>query len=280
MPRSERGSQRKTFLAALKQSFSWWSFAGGIGEDRAAAEALVAAAAQIGYAGVEMPPEWLWPTIQAHGMAIPTIVGHPSIADGMNRAANHERIAGEIATNLEKATANGIPNLIVFSGSRAGQSDDAGADATVALLRRVAPWAESAGVTLLMELLNSRRDHPDYQADRTAWGVRVCRGADSPCARLLYDIYHMQIMEGDAIQTIRDNRDWIGHYHTAGVPGRHDLDDAQELNYPAIVRAIAETGYDSYLGHEFIPRGEPIAALGAAFQTCAAAVAVAVGDAR
>ena len=123
-------------------------------------------------------------------------------------------------------------------------------------------------MTLLMELLNSRRDHPDYQADRTAWGVRVCAGVDSPRVRLLYDIYHMQIMEGDIIQTTRDNHLWIGHYHTAGVPGRHDLDDTQELNYPAIVRALAGSGYDGYLGHEFVPRGEPIAALRAAFQTC------------
>jgi hydroxypyruvate isomerase len=132
----------------------------------------------------------------------------------------------------------------------------------------VAPLAEQAGVTLVLELLNSKKDHPDYQADHTAWGVRVCEAVGSPAVKLLYDIYHMQIMEGDVISCIQQNHQWLAHYHTAGVPGRHDLDQEQELYYPAICRAIVATGYDGFLGHEFVPKGEPIAALEAAYKTC------------
>ena len=124
------------------------------------------------------------------------------------------------------------------------------------------------GVNLCLELLNSKVNHPDYQCDSTAWGVEVCKRVNSPRAKLLYDIYHMQIMEGDIIRTLEDNIEYIGHFHTAGNPGRHDLDEEQEINYPPIMRAIAETGYDLYVGHEFIPKGDPIEGLRAAAQLC------------
>ena len=163
----------------------------------------------------------------------------------------------------------GIPALICFSGNRnAGQSDEDGLEATVAGLKRAAPYAERRGVNLNLELLNSRVDHPGYQADHTAWGAEVCRRVGSPRVRLLYDIYHMQIMEGDVIRTIGDNIRWIGHFHTAGNPGRKDLDDSQELQYAAICAAIAETGYDLFLAHEFTPKGDPIEALRRAFEVC------------
>jgi hydroxypyruvate isomerase len=139
----------------------------------------------------------------------------------------------------------------------------------VAVLEQVAPIAQSEDVTLVIELLNSKVNHPDYQGDRTPFGVEVVKRVDSPRVKLLYDIYHMQIMEGDVIRTIRDNQQYIAHYHTAGVPGRHELDDTQELNWPAICRAIVETGYEGYLAHEFIPTRDPMTALGEAVDLCA-----------
>src|SRR5262249_43456929 len=132
----------------------------------------------------------------------------------------------------------------------------------------VAKLAEQAGVTLVLELLNSKVDHPDYQCDHTTWGVAVCRAVGSPRVKLLYDIYHMQIMEGDIIRTIREHHGLFGHYHTAGNPGRHELNQSQELNYPAIMAAIAATGYDGYIGQEFVPLGDPVAGLRAAFELC------------
>ena len=134
---------------------------------------------------------------------------------------------------------------------------------------RVAPLAEAAGATLNVELLNSKVDHPGYQCDHTAWGMALCERVGSPKVKLLYDIYHMQVMEGDVMRTIRDNIRWIGHFHTAGNPGRHDLDESQELSYTAICRAIRETGYHGYVSHEFFPRGEPLQALDHAFRICA-----------
>jgi hydroxypyruvate isomerase len=252
-------------MTQLKQTFSWWSFR----RDDIEAAAMLSAAAAIGYAGVEMPPEEIWTVARDNGLRIATIVGHQSLSDGLNARANHDRIERELRRNIEKAVANDIPNLIVFSGNRRGLSDDVGAAATADCLRRVAGDAEAAGVTLVLELLNSKVDHADYQADRTDWGVAICESVGSPRVKLLYDIYHMQIMEGDVIRTIRNHHDAIGHYHTAGVPGRADLDDQQELYYPAIARAILETGYEGFFGHEFRPKGDPIAALEAAYGLCA-----------
>lgn len=140
------------------------------------------------------------------------------------------------------------------------------------ILKKIAPHAENAGVTLVLELLNSRVDHPDYHADRTAWGVGVVQGVASPRVKVLYDVYHMQIMEGDLIRTIGAAHEHIGHYHTAGNPGRHDLDDRQEIQYAPVFRAIRDTGFDGYVAHEFIPRGEPLAALRTAFDTCQSAL--------
>jgi hydroxypyruvate isomerase len=173
-----------------------------------------------------------------------------------------------VLANLKVAAQWGIPVLICFSGNRNGLADDRGVEITAEGLRRVARAAEDAGVTLALELLNSKVNHPDYQCDHTAWGLRVCELVGSPRVKLLYDIYHMQVMEGDVMRTIRDHHAAFGHYHTAGNPGRNELDETQELNYRAIVRAIRETGYDGYIGQEFIPRGEPVAALRAAFDVC------------
>ena len=196
--------------------------------------------------------------------------GHQSISSGLNDVTQHDRIEAEIHKNLALAVKYEIPNLIVFSGERrAGLSEAEGAENCAVGLRRVAKAAEDAGVTLVMELLNSKVDHRGYQCDRSAWGIQVCESVGSPRVKLLYDIYHMQIMEGDIIRTIQEGHAHFGHYHTAGNPGRRDMDDTQELNYPPILRAIAATGYDGYVGHEFIPKGDPVTALRAAFDLCA-----------
>jgi hydroxypyruvate isomerase len=169
---------------------------------------------------------------------------------------------------LRQAADAGVPNVICFSGNRAGLSDEEGLENCARGLERLVPLAEQLGVTLVMELLNSKVDHRDYMCDHTPWGVALVERIGSDRMKLLYDIYHMQIMEGDVIRTIRTHHQHIAHYHTAGVPGRNELDETQELYYPAIVRAIRETGYEGFLGQEFIPRGDPIASLRAAVELC------------
>jgi hydroxypyruvate isomerase len=235
-------------------------------------EKFVRTVADIGYEAVELVGQEYWSLIKQHGLRIASVNGHVSIEQGLNRREHHERITQEILEKIALAEQWGIPNLIVFSGNRAGLDDRTGAEVTAEGLQRVAKAAEQAGVTLVMELLNSKVDHKDYQCDKTLWGVEVCRMVNSPNVKLLYDIYHMQIMEGDIISTIRTCHPYFAHYHTAGNPGRHEIDETQELNYAPIVRAILETGYDGYLGQEFIPVGEPVAALQQAFEICDVAI--------
>jgi hydroxypyruvate isomerase len=250
-------------MSKIKQSLAWWAIANKLGADK-----LIAESKRIGYAGVEMAPQDLWPQITDGGLKIVTMGGHQSLSDGLNRRENHDRIEKEIEANLALAVKWQIPALIVFSGNRNGLPDAAGIEHTAEGLQRVAKAAEQAGVTLVLELLNSKVNHPDYQCDHTYWGVDVCKLVNSPRVKLLYDIYHMQIMEGDVIRTLRDNIDYIGHFHTAGNPGRNELDENQELYYPAICRAIAKTNYEGYVGQEFTPLGDPVAALEQAYKAC------------
>ncbi len=249
----------------IKQSVSWWCFAGR-GVDDAT---LLTRAKSIGYEAVELIGESLFDQVRDAGLNIASHGGHQSISRGLNDLGEHDRIEAEIDRNLALAVKYEIPNLIVFSGDRReGLTDHEGAENTARGLLRVAKAAEDAGVTLVIELLNSKVDHQGYQCDHAAWGVRVCDMVDSPRVKLLYDIYHMQIMEGDVISSIHQYHRHFAHYHTAGVPGRHDLDETQELNYPPIMKAILETGYEGYVGHEFVPKGDPIAGLEQAFKVC------------
>jgi len=248
----------------IKQTISWWCYE----RTGPAPEQLVKLAAEIGYRGFDLVDQQYWPLIKEHGLEIAAVNGHASIGEGLNRRANHDRIEREITANLELARQWGIANLIVFSGNRGGLDDEAGAEATAAGLQRVVRAAEQAGVTLVLELLNSKVDHADYQGDRTAWGVKVCDMVGSPRVRLLYDVYHMQIMEGDIIRTIRDHSAYFAHYHTGGVPGRNEIGHTQELYYPAIMQAVLTTGYEGYVGQEFVPAGDPVAALREAFAAC------------
>lgn len=250
-------------MGGFKQSFAWWSFAREVRD----AAGFLREARAIGYQGVELLPHELWDAARSAGLTIVT-EGAGQIERGLNRREHHADIEEELKRKLDLAVRYDVPNLIVFSGNRAGLTDEAGALVTAEGLRRLAPLAEAAGVTLVLELLNSKVDHIDYQCDHSAWGVLVTTLVDSPRVKLLYDIYHMQIMEGDVIRTIRQIVPHIGHVHTAGNPGRRDLDDTQELYYPPIMAALAETGYTGFVGQEFIPKGDGLTALRTAWQLC------------
>lgn len=239
-----------------------------------ALEELVKTAAEIGYAAIEL---WgrsadfaeIIALAKANNLAVASMSGHGSLPDGLNKRSNHARIEAELRESIDIAAAHGIPGLICFSGNRQPHMSEIEAIEAVADgLRRIAPYAEEKGINLNLELLNSKVDHPGYQCDHTAWGVAVCERVNSPRVKLLYDIYHMAIMEGDIIRTIRENIQWIGHFHTAGNPGRNDLDDSQELNYRGICQAISATDYDLFVGHEFRPKGDPILALRETFVIC------------
>jgi hydroxypyruvate isomerase len=254
-------------MSSLRQSFSWWCFANRGME----ADALLAGAAGLGYQGVDLIDEALWPSAKQYGLRITSMGGHGTISEGLNQEKQAERIEQELAQNIAKARKWQIPTLICFSGDRHGASDEAGLEQCAKTLRKMAPKAAEAGVTLIVELLNSKVDHKGYQGDHTAWGVELCRRVGSPAVKLLYDIYHMQIMEGDIIRTIKENHRWFAHYHTAGNPGRGEPDESQEINYPAVYRAIEKTGYEGFISHEFIPKGDPLAALQRAYAACAKA---------
>ena len=224
----------------------------------------------LGLTAVDLLQPDEWAIARDYGLTCSTgYADAGNITDGLNDPANHDAIVRGMEQNVPKAVAEGVPQVIVFFGNRRGLTDAEGIDNCVTVLERVAPIAESENVTVVVELLNSKVNHPDYHGDRTPFGVEVIKRVGSSHVKLLYDIYHMQIMEGDVIRTIRDNQEYIAHYHTAGVPGRHELDDNQELNYPAICRAIIETGYQGYLAHEFIPTRDPMTSLREAVELCA-----------
>ena len=211
-------------------------------------------AARLGCKGFDLIGPKDWPTLKKYGL-IPTMDNGAggTIPDALNRKENHAPILKTLHPAIDEAAANGVPNIITFSGNRRGMSDQEGADNCVLALNQLKAHAEDKGVTICMELLNSKVNHKDYMCDHAAWGVDVCRRVNSPRIKLLYDIYHMQIMDGDIVRTIRDNIQWLGHFHTGGNPGRHEIDDTQELNYRFIAQAILETGYTGYVAHEYSP---------------------------
>jgi len=232
-------------------------------------EDLCAYAAKIGIAGIDLlePAEYEVP--RKYGLIC--TMGYAdggTIADALNRTENHAAIEAGFRKNIPLAAKAGVPNVITFSGVRRGMTDEEGARNAVIGLNRVKKIAEDNGVTICVELLNSKVDHPDYMADHTAWGARVIEEVNSPRVKLLYDIYHMQIMEGDLIATIRKNIASIGHFHTGGVPGRHELDDKQEVQWSAVMRAIADTGFKGYVAQEFVPTRDPLTSLRQAVDLC------------
>jgi hydroxypyruvate isomerase len=252
-------------MSLISQSVAWWCFV----PEKFTPEQFVRAVTETGFSGIDLVPPEYWSLVLDQGLTISAIAAHQPLTIGLNRLDQHDRLEQEIGAYVTQAQRLGIGNLICFSGNREGLDDTKGAEITAAGLARLAPIAEEAGVTLVLELLNSKVDHPDYQADHTQWGMKVCQAVSSPRVKLLYDIYHMQIMEGDVIRTIRAAHQMIGHYHTAGNPGRNELDQSQELYYPAILQAIRDTGYTGYIAHEFVPKGDPVASLRTVFQACA-----------
>jgi hydroxypyruvate isomerase len=248
----------------LKHSVCQWCFGG------MPLEELCKNAASMGIASVELVGPNEWPTLKKHGLtcAVGGLVPSNPIHSGFNRVANHDAIIKDLETRLVECKEAGIPAQIVMSGNRGGMDDMEGLRNCAAGLKRITPLAEKLGITLVMELLNSKRDHKDYMCDRTGWGANLVKEVGSPRFKLLYDIYHMQIMEGDVIATINEHYDAIGHYHTAGVPGRREIDETQELNYPAICRAIADRGYEGYFAQEFIPAKDGMTSLRRSIEIC------------
>ncbi len=248
----------------LKQSVCRWIY-GNIPLDE-----FCAKVAAMGIVGIDLLTANEWMVPKQHGLVCTMAYGpkNMKIGHGLNRTENHDEYAAECEALLPRIAEAGIPNMIVFSGNRQGQDDATGIANCTAGLRRLAPLAEKAGVTLCLEYLNSKVDHKDYAFDRMQYGVDICTAVGSPRVKLLYDIYHAQIMEGDVIRTLRDHIAHIGHFHTGGVPGRNDIDDTQELNYPAICRAILATGYDGYVAHEFVPKQDALATLARCVRIC------------
>jgi len=246
----------------LKHSVSRWCY------QRIPLDDLCEAAKSIGYKAIDLLSEPDYTTPAKHGLACAMANGFGSIPVGFNRPDNHDKLVADAERMIPLVAQAGISNIVVFSGNRAGMSDGEGIANTVAGLKRLTATAEKFGVTLCLELLNSKVDHKDYQADHTAWGVQVVKGVGSPRLKLLFDIYHMQIMEGDVIRTIRDNFAHIAHFHTGGVPGRAEIDDTQELNYRRVMQSIADLGYIGFVAQEFVPRLDPLTSLKQAFDIC------------
>jgi hydroxypyruvate isomerase len=257
------GAGRVVQKGRLKQSVCRWCYQAIPLPD------FCKAVSAIGLTAIDLVEEKDWPLLADHGLVCS--MGWKTggdIPDGLNDPANHDLIVNGLLRTLPKAAAAKVPNLIAFFGNRKGRSDEDAIKNCVAGLNRVKRAAEEHGVTVCVELLNSKVDHKDYQGDRTWFGVEVVRQVASPRVKLLYDIYHMQIMEGDVIRTIREQKEWIAHFHTGGVPGRHELDDTQELNWGTVARAIADTGFTGYVAHEFVPTRDPLTSLREAVALC------------
>ena len=233
-------------------------------------EDLCKAANEMGIKSIELTGPEEWPVLKKHGLvsAMPWGAGL-GIEKGFNNPVYHDELIKSYEEIIPKVAAAGFDQVICFSGNRNGLSDEKGIANCALGLKKLMPTAEKYNVTLTMELLNSKVNHPDYQCDHTAWGAELADEISSERFKLLYDIYHMQIMEGDVIATIRKFHPYISHYHTGGVPGRHEIDETQELYYPAIVRAILETGYKGFIGQEFIPqRADKLASLKQGIEIC------------
>ena len=261
-PLFAKDSSTSTAQGHIKQSVCRWCY-GKIPLERLAEESK-----RIGYQSVELLTPEDFKKVQPLGLTCAVLSGSCTIPDGWNQKKNHAQLIKKVHEHIEFAADNNLRNVIFFSGNRRGMSEEEGLANCAEGIKQVVGLAEKKNVMLIMELLNSKVDHKDYMCDRTPWGVKLVKQVGSPRFKLLYDIYHMQIMEGDVIRTIKENHQYIGHYHTGGNPGRHEIDETQELNYPAIVKAILDTGYDGYLGQEYIPVREPIGSLAQGYRIC------------
>lgn len=233
----------------IKHSVAQWTY------DFLTLEELCQVVNEIGFSAIDLIGPEQWPILKAHNIDCSMCNGAEiSLTEGWNRPEYHGRLIQNYTSHIELMAQAGYTNLICFSGNRDGMDDESGLQNCAVGLRQIMSMAERHNIVVHMELFNSKIDHPDYMCDSSQWGIELCERIGSPNFRLLYDIYHMQVQEGDVIRTIRDHHQWFGHYHTAGVPGRNEIDDTQELYYPAIMKAILATGYDGYVAQEFIPR--------------------------
>ncbi len=251
---------------SFRHSVCRWPFAGW------PLDTLCGVAADLGIASVELVQPSDAPTLAAHGLTC-AMTAHPealpdALRRGWNRAEHHEDLVPAYRAQLAATADAGWDRLICFSGNRDGLDDAAGLETMAQGIEQVLPDAERLGVTVCIELFNSKVDHPDYQGDSTAWGLALVERVGSERFKILYDIYHMQIMEGDVIRTVTDHLDAFAHFHTAGVPGRHEIDESQELFYPAIMRALDRAGFSGFVAQEFVPTGDPRAALADAIARC------------
>ena len=247
----------------IHQSVCRWCYPG------ISVDVLCAKAAQIGLCGVDLLEPQDYEIPRRYGLVCTmALIPGVEITDGFNRIENHDALEQGLRKYLPLAAKAGIKRTVTVSGNRKGMDDDTGLKNTVSGLNRVKKIAEDNGIVICLELLNSKVNHPDYMCDHTAWGVRAVQEVNSPNVKLLYDIYHMQIMEGDLIATIQQNIQWIAHFHTGGVPGRHELSTSQEVQWDAVMRGILSTGFDGYVAHEFLPTQDPLLSLRQAADLC------------
>jgi len=264
---NESSTQTSVLKGKIRHSVCRWTYG------FLSLEALCIAAKEIGITAIDLVGPEEWHVLQKHGLDSSMCNGAEiSLTEGWNDKSHHATLIQRYTNHIELVSKAGYKNLICFSGNRKGMDDETGMKNCVEGLQQIMSLAEKKGVIIQMELFNSKVDHPDYMCDKSSWGIELCKRIGSPNFKLLYDIYHMQINEGDIIRNIRNHHAFFGHYHTAGVPGRHEIDDTQELNYPAIMQEIAATGYKGYVAQEFIPKGktntEKIAALKDAIRRC------------
>ena len=247
----------------LKQSVSRWCYG------KIPMPDFCKAVKGMGLTAIDLLEEPEWTVVRDFGLICSmAYAGGGTIADGLNVKANHDAIVKNFEEKIPKAAKLGVPNVITFFGNRRGMSDAEATTNCVEGLNRVKKIGEDAGVNICVELLNSKVDHKDYQGDHTAFGVAIVKAVNSPRVKLLYDAYHMQIMEGDLIRTLRANKEWIAHVHTGGVPGRHELDDTQEVTWKAVASALVDMGFTGYMAHEFVPTRDPLTSLREAVVLC------------
>ncbi len=245
----------------IRQSVSRWCYG------KWSLDELCEVSKRLGLKAIDLLGPGEFETVKKHRLVCSLVNSH-SLTDGLADKKYHEECLTKLRETIDATAAAGFPNVISFSGNRRGIPDDVGVENAVEALKKIAGYAEQKKITIVLEYLNSKVNHKDYMFDNMAWAVEVCKRVGSDRVKILYDIYHAQIMEGDIIRTIRENADYIGHYHTGGNPGRNEIDETQELYYPAILRAIAETGFTGYVAHEFVPKGDPLAALTYAARIC------------
>ncbi len=253
--------ERSVKKGRINQSVSRWCYG------KLSLDELCIAVKKLGLKAIDLLEPNDFPTVKKHGLVCSMVSTH-SLTNGINKKENHEQCLARIRTAIDAAAEYKFPNVISFPGNRAGMPDDVGIENSATALKEIVGYAEKKKVTVCLEYLNSKVNHKDYMFDNMAWGVEVCKKVGSERVKILYDIYHAQIMEGDIIRTINTYKEYIGHYHTGGNPGRNEIDETQELYYPAIMRAIAESGFTGYVAHEFVPKRDPLTSLSQAVKIC------------